>query len=136
MFKSVNHVAIYVRNREEAVAFYRDILGAELLFTVDNESDSILIAMMELGNMRLELLELPVGKEEVVGAAQNTLNHFAVNVDDIEEAVAFIKSKGYHFEDREIYDLPHFGSPDLDLKVAFFRGPNGERIELFKEIGV
>lgn len=133
MIQSVNHVAIYVKNREEAIDFYREILGAELIFTLDNESDGILIAMMQLGNMKIELLEPPEGKEEMAPAAANTLNHFAVNVDDIEEAVNYIREKGFVFEDRIIYDVPHFGSPNLDLKVAFFRGPNGERIELVQE---
>lgn len=135
MFKGVNHVAIYVKSREESMAFYRDILGAKLLFTVDNESDGLLIAMMELGNMRIELLEPPTGKEAVITAAQNTLNHYAIDVDDIEEAVSYIKEKGYAIEEPGIYDVPAFGSPDCHLNVAFFHGPNGERVELFIDIG-
>ena len=103
MFKSVNHIAIYVENREKAVEFYRDILGAEFLFEVDNESDGIRIAMMNLGNMHIS-------------------------------AVDYIKGKGCIFEERGIYQVPCFGSPGLSLKVAFFHGINGERIELFQEI--
>ncbi|MEI3338586.1 MAG: VOC family protein [Eubacterium sp.] len=67
------------------------------MFTLDNESDGILIAMMQLGNMKIELLELPEGKGEMAPAAENTLNHFAVNVDDIEEAVNYIREKGFVF---------------------------------------
>ena len=134
MFKSENHIAIYVENREKAVEFYRDILGAEFLFEVDNESDGIRIAMMNLGNMHIELLEIPEDKSEIVSAAKATLNHFAINVDDIESAVDYIKGKGCIFEERGIYQVPCFGSPGLSLKVAFFHGINGERIELFQEI--
>ncbi len=134
MFQSVNHIAVYVEDREKAVAFYRDVLGAEFLFQLDNESDGIRIAMMNLGNMHIELLEIPEDKSAIVSAAKATLNHFAVNVDDIEAAVEHIKSKGCVFEERGIYEVPHFGRPDLNLKVAFFHGINGERIELFQEI--
>ncbi len=135
MFKGVNHVAVFVKSREESIAFYRDVLEARLLFTVDNESDGLLIAMMELGTMQIELLEPPVGKEEVIRAAEQTFNHFAVDVDDIEAAVVYIRAKGYSVEEPGIYDVPAFGRADRHLQVAFFHGPNGERIELFKELG-
>ena len=79
MFKSVNHIAIYVENREKAVEFYRDILGAEFLFEVDNESDGIRIAMMNLGNMHIELLEIPEDKSEIVSAAKACLLYTSTN---------------------------------------------------------
>jgi len=50
-------------------------------------------------------------------------------------AIKHIESFGYTVEeDKGIVYVPRFGSPDLDLQVAFFRGLNGERIELFQEI--
>lgn len=55
MFQGLNHVAIFVRNREEAVNFYTEILGGELLFTVDNKSDGLLIAMVQMDGFCIEL---------------------------------------------------------------------------------
>ena len=60
---------------------------------------------------------------------------YAIDVDDIEEAVSYIREKGYAIEEPGIYDVPSFGSPDCHLNVAFFHGPNGERVELFVDIG-
>ncbi|MGZ5501223.1 MAG: VOC family protein, partial [Nitrososphaeraceae archaeon] len=57
-----------------------------------------------------------------------------ITVSDIDAALKHIESFGYAVENRGIYDVPRFGSPNIDLCVAFFRGPNGERIELFQEI--
>lgn len=134
LFTGYSHIGIYVQNREEAIKFYEDVLSFKLLFKVDNESDGLLIAMLQLGNCFVEVLEPPQGKEKILPGACSTVNHVGITVPDIDKAKAHVESFGYEFEDRGIYDVPRFGRPDLDLKVAFFRGPNGERIELFQEI--
>jgi catechol 2,3-dioxygenase-like lactoylglutathione lyase family enzyme len=134
LFLGLNHVAVFVRNRKEAVKFYTEILGGTLLFTVDNESDWLLIASIQMDGFCVELLEPPEGKENVKAAAMATQNHFAITVDDIDEAVAYIKEKGFDIEAPGIYDVPDFGRIGNHLRVAFFHGPNGERIELFKTV--
>lgn len=134
MFQGLNHVAIFVRNRAEAVEFYTEILGGELKFTVDNESDGLLIAMIQMDGFCVELLEPPCGKEDVKELALATQNHFAICVDDIDKALDYIKEKGFTIEEPGIYDVPNFGFVGNNMKVAFFHGPNGERIELFKAV--
>ena len=136
LFESCNHIGIYVADREKAIEFYEKVLGFTLLFRSDRKASGIKLAMLELGNCRIEVLELPQDKDKAAAApaAAATLNHFAVNVEDIEAAKAHVESFGYKFEERGIYDVPAFGDPNLDLLVAFFHGPNGERIELFREI--
>ena len=134
LFTGCNHIGIYVANREEAIRFYSDVFGFKLLFCVDVESDGEHIGMLQLGNCMLEVLEPAKDKQSVIPAAVGTLNHFALNVPDIETALKHVESFGYIAEEEGIYDVPGFGSPDLNLKVAFFRGPNGERLELFQEI--
>ncbi|MBR2562676.1 MAG: VOC family protein [Eubacterium sp.] len=132
MFKSANHIAIYTTDRDEAVKFYRDILGMDCKFELVSESDGIRIAMMELGDMQIELLEDPATLAGTVSGARSTQNHFAMEVDDIEEAYAYLKNKGVEMEERGIYSVPQFG-PD-NIKVAFFHGPNGERIEILQYV--
>ena len=134
LFTGYSHIGIYVENRKEAIKFYEEVLGFELLFTVDNESDGLLIAVLQLGNCYIEVLEPPTGKETIVRGAEATINHVGIVVSDVKKACEHVKSFGYEIENRGIYDVPRFGQPDKDLKVAFFRGPNGERIELYEEI--
>jgi methylmalonyl-CoA/ethylmalonyl-CoA epimerase len=134
LFKGLNHVAIYVRNRQEAIDFYTDILGGKLMFTVDNESDGLLIAMIQMDGFCVELLEPPAGKELVASSAVGTANHFAIEVEDIEKALSFLEQKGFAIEQPGIYDVPNFGRVGNNMRVAFFHGPNGERIELFKQV--
>jgi catechol 2,3-dioxygenase-like lactoylglutathione lyase family enzyme len=134
MFGALNHIAIYVRNRQEAIDFYTDLLGGKLLFTVDNESDGLLIAMIQMEGYCIELLEPPQGKDKVMDNAMATANHFAITVDDIDQTIAFIEEKGFAIEKPGIYNVPNFGRVGNNMQVAFFHGPNGERIELFKQL--
>ncbi|MEI6101751.1 MAG: VOC family protein [Eubacteriales bacterium] len=134
LFGELNHIAIYVRNRQEAIDFYTDVLGGKLLFTVDNESDGLLIAMIQMDGFCIEALEPPKGKEQVFATAMATANHFAITVDDIDQAIEYIEKKGFAIEKPGIYDVPNFGYVGNNMKVAFFHGPNGERIELFKAV--
>ena len=123
---------LFRSDRDEAVKFYRDILGMNCKFELVSESDGIRIAMMELDGMQIELLEDPATLVGTVPGARSTQNHFAMEVDDIEAAYAYLKDKGVEMEERGIYSVPQFG-PD-DIKVAFFHGPNGERIEILQYV--
>ena len=140
LFTGYSHIGIYVTDLEVAIDFYQTVLGFEFLFKLVNESDGLKISMLRLNNCVIELLEPPTDmdtllpKEKVVAGANATINHVGITVTDIDKAVTHVESFGYKMETRNIYDVPHFGSPNLDLKVVFFRGPNGERIELFQEI--
>ena len=140
LFTGYSHTGIYVTDLEEAIQFYQEVLDFDFLFKLKNESDGIRVAMLQLGSCFIELLEPPtnrkvaVPREKIVEGANATINHVAILVSDINKAVEHVESFGYEFEERGIYYVPNFGSDKLDLNVAFFRGPNGERIELFYEI--
>ena len=140
LFTGYSHIGIYVTDLKKAIQFYRDALYFDLLFELENESDGIKVAMLQLNNCTIELLEPPadrktlIPKEKIVEGANATINHFAILVNDIKKAIEHVESFGCEFEERGIYHVPDFGSDKLDLDVAFFRGPNGERIELFQRI--
>jgi len=143
LFLGYSHVGIYVLDREKAIEFYEKVLDFKLLYRVDNESDGLKIAMLQLGNCVVEVLEPPedtgvlppqCARGNLIPSAQNTANHLAITVTDIDEAMKKVSDHGYEFENRMAYHVPNFGGNNLDLRVSFFRGPNGERIELFQEI--
>jgi len=143
LFTGYSHIGIFVTDREKAIEFYENVLGFQLLFRVDNEADGLLIAMLQLGNCVVELLQSPekagalppqCARGNIIPSAGATPNHFAITVTDIEKAMERISAFGCEFETQTVYDVPNFGSTDRDLKVIFFSGPNGERIELVEEI--
>jgi catechol 2,3-dioxygenase-like lactoylglutathione lyase family enzyme len=134
IFKGINHTGIYVRDIDKAIKFYTDVLGFSLKFKIYNESDGETIAMLDLGGALVEVLQPPMIDETTFSGAKDTVNHIAITVSDIEESVAHVQSCGYEIEKQGIEDVFRFGEDYLDLKIAFFRGPNNERIELFQEI--
>lgn len=134
MFGKLNHIGIFVKDVQPAIDFYTNVLGGELLFSLHNESDGENISMVKMGDYYIELIQPPVGAGEVVSAADKTRNHFAIEVDDIHAAVAHVEKYGYALEEEGVYHVPNFGDEKTNLKVAFFHGPNGERIEFFEYV--
>lgn len=134
IYTGLHHIGVYARDREEAIDFYTDILGGKLLFRTDSESDGEKIAMIDMGDFLIEVIEPLMEKERIRELAQGTMNHFAVKVDDIEKAAGYAKSCGYEMEEEGIYAVPNFGAEDVSLKVAFIHGINGERIEFFQVV--
>ena len=132
MFGKLNHIGIYVSEEKAAIDFYTGVLGGEHLFSIYNEGDGERISMIKMGDYLVELIKPPEGAEGVAAAAAATLNHFAIEVDDIEAAVRHIEKHGYEIEKEGIYHVPNFGDEKTNLNVAFFHGPNGERIEFFQ----
>ena len=109
----LHQVAAFARDLDEAVGFYRDILGAEHVATYDPTG----LAFFNLLGVRL-LLERGVSKA--------TLYFW---VDDIDAATRELGSRGISFEQE-----PHliyrdtdgtFGPPGSEEWMAFFRDPSG-----------
>ena len=132
MFGKLNHIGVFVKETQPAIDFYTRVLGGEHLFSIFNESDGENISMVKMGDYYVELIQPPEGADEAPAAAQKTRNHFAIEVEDIKAAVSHIQNFGYALEEEDIYFVPNFGDEKTNLNVAFFHGPNGERIEFFQ----
>ena len=81
-FVGLRHAALYVRDVDRSLAFYRDVLGMELEWKPDDEN-----VYLTSGSDNLALHQLPAGREP--GAVQ-TLGHigFAVRSHDDVDAWA------------------------------------------------
>ena len=126
----LHHIGIYVVEIQESIDFYTDILGFHLGFYFEVEANNgfLKIAMMRKDNFNVELLQLP-DTAEVKAQAENTWNHFAMYVADIDKAVARLrKDPRIVFEMDEPGIVEDFGGEYSHY--IFFRGINGERIEL------
>lgn len=126
------HAGIFCTNREETVRFYEDVLGCECLFRAT--STGLHIAVVQLGDFKIELLEPEEPDDRIVPSATNSMNHIAIACKDIKSVVKELKEKGVVFETEEDAYVPGFGQPPTDIDIIFFRGPNGERFELYEEL--
>ena len=92
----IDHLGIAVESIAAARNFY-EALGLSVTHEETIEHEGVRVAMLPLGESRVELLE-PLGPETVVGRFLNKrgpgLHHVAVHVDDIEAAWEELQARG------------------------------------------
>jgi lactoylglutathione lyase len=118
----MEHVGIMVKDMDESLAFYQNILGLELRQRVFL-NDTVELAF-------LYFPEQPSAEVELVytgGTIENEgiVNHLAFRVENIEAELVRFKEAGVKLVDEE----PRSILNDT-VKIAFFQGPNGEKLEL------
>lgn len=129
----MHHVSLRVQDLDKSLAFYRDTLALSVraAFTLNDQR----FVMLELGNRSyLELVE--VKRPVMPGGEAEVIWHFALRTDSLEKAFAAATQAGC-----EIYlplqslDLVNdvTGKP-FPVRVAFFRGPDGEIVELLEDL--
>ncbi|MGD2176992.1 MAG: methylmalonyl-CoA epimerase [Anaerolineae bacterium] len=90
MPKSIHHVAIVVHDLDQALAFYRDVLGLELVDRRRVPEEGVEIAFLPTGEAEIELLQ-PLTEEGGVARFLEKrgegLHHICLAVDDISKAM-------------------------------------------------
>jgi methylmalonyl-CoA/ethylmalonyl-CoA epimerase len=128
---SVNHIAIAVRNIEDAEKLYETALGLKVTHREVVEEQGVRASMLETaaGDTTIELLE-PIGTNSPIfrflEKRGEGIHHICFKVDDIESALERLKKQGIKL----INEAPR---PGVDgTKVAFLhpKALNGVLIEL------
>jgi len=112
----VDHIGIAVNNLEESLKFYTEVLGLKSEGTEVVEEQKVRVAFLPCGDSELELLEStspdgPIAK--YIEKNGEGIQHIALKVDNIEEALAYLKEKGI----RLIDEKPRYGAGGA--KIAF-----------------
>jgi len=93
----IDHLGIAVRSLDAALTFYRDQLGLDVSLRETVEQERVNVAMLPLGDPRIELLE-PTQPDSVIGRFLEKrgegLHHVAVRVPDLQASVERLKSAG------------------------------------------
>ena len=93
----INHLGIATKGIDEALKFWSDALGLENVHTEVVEDQKVRVAMLPIGESRVELLE-PTGDDSPISKFLEKrgpgIHHIAVEVDNIEESLAQLKAKG------------------------------------------
>merc|ERR1711893_489689 len=129
----LNHVAIAVPNLDEATAFYRDILGAEVSGKDDLPEHGVTTVFVNLPNTKLELLH-PFGeKSPIAGFLEKNkaggIHHICIEVNDIQAAVADVKAKNI----RCLSPEPRIGAHGKPVMFLHPKDCNGVLVELEQE---
>ena len=93
----INHLGIATKGIDEALKFWADALGLENVHTETVEDQKVRVAMLPLGESRIELLE-PTSEDSPISKFLEKrgggIHHIAVEVEDIEAALAKLKRQG------------------------------------------
>ena len=126
----INHVGIAVANIDDALMFWRDILGVQLDRIEDVPSSKSKVAFLPVGDSDVELVfptadYAPVSK--FIAEKGGGMHHLCVEVDDISAMLAHLKEKGVRLIDEEPKVLP-------GRKMAFIhpKATGGVLLELYE----
>jgi len=122
VIERMKHVGVYVSDLERSIVFYRDVLGLELAEKLA-VSEDLQLAFMKVPGDDGVAVELVWGKS--VSNRDGKVNHIAFQVHDIEEVLEGLKKAGVELENQVPRDIL-----DGKMRVVFFRGPDGERLEM------
>jgi len=127
--KHIDHVGIAVKSIEQAGKFYTEILGLKIQ-DIENVADQkVNVAFLPITDSELELLEStepdgPVSK--YIDARGQGVQHIAFRVENIEEALEELKSKGVRLIDQ----TPRNGAGGARIAFIHPKETNGVLVEI------
>ncbi|HDD26258.1 MAG TPA: methylmalonyl-CoA epimerase [Acidilobales archaeon] len=96
-YLKVDHIGIAVKSLDEAVKFYRDVLGLELVTIEEVSQEHVKVAMFKVGETYIELVQ-PTSPESAVAKfiekRGEGVHHIALGVEDVKGAIEELASKG------------------------------------------
>ena len=123
--KSLAHAALKVNDLDRSLAFYRDTLGFKEMMRINNDDGSLMLVYLRMTDT--QFIEIfPGGEGDVApGWNANAINHFCLEVDDIQMVAADLRKRGVAF-----LHEPKIG---LDGNWQCWIGdPDGNRIEFMQ----
>jgi len=100
----IDHIGIATRGIKDALSFYREVLGLEVIEAEEVPEQKVRVAMLPIGESRIELLEATSEDSPISRFLEKRgpgIHHIAVRVDNIRIALANLKQKGARLIDEE-----------------------------------
>ncbi len=125
----INHLGIATKGIDEALKFWQDALGLENVHTETVEDQKVRVAMLPIGDTRIELLEATSADSPIAKFVEKRgggIHHIAVDVENIEDALSKLKAMGM----RLIDETPRAGAEDCLVAFVHPSSANGVLLEL------
>lgn len=146
MIKGVHHTCITVSDLEQSIAFYRDLLGLDLVMTEESERSGddrskalgvpkakVKLAILRAGDAQVELIEYVTAKGRAYDRRNNDVGamHIAFQVEDIDAVYQRMLDQGVRFTS------PPATIPDGPMKGwkwTYFFDPDGVSLEIIQTL--
>jgi methylmalonyl-CoA/ethylmalonyl-CoA epimerase len=129
MKSSIKHIAVAVRDIEQAKQIYAGIVGATLSETTDVPDQKVRICFIELSNARIELISPLLGNETLsrfLDKHGDGLHHICLGVTDITAELTRLKQQGARLIDEQ----PRIGATGHKIAFVHPDSTGGVLIEL------
>ena len=129
----INHLGIATKDIAEALKFWEGALGLENVHTETVEDQKVRVAMLPLGESRIELLEPTSADSPITKFLEKRgggIHHIAVEVENIEASLAKLKADGM----RLIDEKPRIGAEGCLVAFVHPSAANGVLMELVQKI--
>lgn len=115
----LSHIGLRVKDLDKSVKFYQELVQCESLKTY--EANNFKAVLVKCRGNTIELIEDSLtGKK-----ADGVIEHLAFKVDNIEEEIKKLKARGVECISQSVENFE-------DIKLFFFRGPDGEMLEFIE----
>ncbi len=133
MFKKISHVAIAVKNIEQAIETFSNLTGIKDYHIETVEEQKVRVAIFKIGDSRIELTEptsadSPVAK--FIEKRGEGIHHIAFEVEDIEAEIKGIKEKNFQLIDQ----MPKLGANNCLIAFIHPKSANGVLVEITQEL--
>jgi methylmalonyl-CoA/ethylmalonyl-CoA epimerase len=129
--KRVDHIAIVVDDIDEALKFWRDSLGLELLQMEEVPEQESVVAFLPVGDGEIELVK-PTSEESGVARYLHKrgpgIHHICFEVDDVQATLDSLKQKGVRLINEEAMT----GSGGKKIAFIHPESTNGVLVELYE----
>jgi methylmalonyl-CoA/ethylmalonyl-CoA epimerase len=129
----IDHLGIATKSIAESLKFWQDSLGLENVHTEVVEDQKVRVAMLPIGESRIELIE-PISVDSPIAKFLEKrgggIHHIAVEVENIEESLAKLKENGAKLID----ETPRIGAEGCLIAFVHPQSTNGVLLELTQKI--
>ncbi|XP_005097435.1 methylmalonyl-CoA epimerase, mitochondrial [Aplysia californica] len=126
----INHIALVTPDLDKSTALYRDVLGGKVSEKQPLPDHGVTTVFVELGDTKIELLH-PLGEKSPIQSflkknASGGMHHICIEVDDIQKAMADLKSKNI----RLLSEEPKIGAHGYPVVFLHPKDCDGVLVEL------
>jgi len=127
--KHIDHIGIAVKDLDKAGKFYSEILGLQMEGTEQVVDQKVNVAFFPVTDSEIELLEStdpdgPIARH--INARGEGIQHIAFCVENIEEALKELKTKGIRLIDQ----TPRYGAGGARIAFIHPKETNGVLVEI------